>query len=313
MRQTNRILARAFTAAAFLAPLLVGCISYEMKTAIRPDGSGTRAIRVELRDLDMPVDEVRAHLVTENEDRWVWKRETADSTTVDLLLSERKMRSISSWEKEGGVLLRGAREGERGSDILFRNAPEVRIGEGPGGKTLVYRETFYWTRLIESYIEWKVEHHRSDLVAAYPDASPADLGEAIGLLKGAMRHVIEADGLDMDPGEREEAFLSYVKSVLALGLDALRRSEPGANADELTEVAWAVLIDMDKPEDELFESALPGFGLAMETEIVCRLSPPGEVVDTNAEGREGDALVWRFTPLDAAVRPVELRAEARLP
>ena len=48
----------------------------------------------------------------------------------------------------------------------------------------------------------------------------------------------------------------------------------------------------------------------LNTSVVFRLNLPGTVSTTNASGRDGTTLTWKFSPLDKLTSPVEIFAES---
>ncbi len=50
--------------------------------------------------------------------------------------------------------------------------------------------------------------------------------------------------------------------------------------------------------------------MAGSTEIHFRLTMPGRIITSNADERDGGTLIWKLSPIDALVDPVEIFAES---
>jgi hypothetical protein len=81
-------------------------------------------------------------------------------------------------------------------------------------------------------------------------------------------------------------------------------------------VFWDLFVEESEEEDEaveaFLEENLPGMVLAGNSEMVIRLNMPGRVIDSNAHERDASTLVWKFSPWDAIMTPVEVYAASRV-
>src|SRR3989304_3280364 len=89
------------------------------------------------------------------------------------------------------------------------------------------------------------------------------------------------------------------------------RSGREGDAGFFAETLRVILMESDEEDEHFLEQNLPGAALAASTEIIVRLRMPGTVVETNADQRDGDVLVWKFSPWDASVSALEVVAESR--
>jgi hypothetical protein len=310
--------------AAALLPL-GGCIQYTLETTIARDGTGVRSEEMVVEEPDdtaafrvAPTDFL-ALMNVSGEQGWAHASELRDGDTVHVFRRETRVGDPAAWSRlDGTVRIGGTVDrasgaqvgGVRLGDVEFRNTVQLEIGRGPEGRFYRYRERFSWTALTDVFIEQQLVRFRRALDARYPALDAERRGEVVGLVKGGLWSAIERGYLEMDDGERREV-LSPPIARLSEQCARIVSGGAGADAEFFAETLRVLLVESDEEDERFLEQNLPGAALAANTEIVVRLRMPGTVVETNTDQREGDVLVWKFSPWDAAVSAVEVVAESR--
>ena len=305
---------------------ILGCISYDIETTLEPDGSGIRQVEVvvdesgdqELRAGLTDQDFVRLMNLSERQG-WKHTRERRDGDEVHVFRREIEAKSVDDWAQIGGLVdIRGALAGGSADsvgyvavdDVRFRNWIGVELRDGSNGRTLVYREWFEWTDLLDALVEQHVSSLKETFSARYPDLGPERLGELIGLYRAGFWWAIDRGLLDAKGPEGEQLVAEVGERVAYLATEVTRQRYPDAEKEFFAEAALRVLGDGDDEVEAIIDSKLPGARLAGNARIVVRLHMPGRVTDSNAHDRDGSTLKWEISPWDAAGGGLELYAES---
>lgn len=320
-----------------LVPLLTlwGCVEYRIETTLASDGSGTRSERVEVdenadSDYRPSPEDFKALMNVSEVDGWAHSVESKDDEEVHVFVRETRVKELEGWAdlsghmNISGVAERG--EGQRRTGIMvgdrdyatvgFSNSVQVESGRDEAGPTYTYREKFSWRNLMGALVDFELEEFKSMLAKRYPDLDPEIRGEVVGLVKGGLWSTAENGRWDMSEQERARAFQSLIEHLTFESLRLVRVHYPNVDksffADAYRHLFVAARDDLDEPFEEFLEEMLPGVLLAGNSEIVYRLNMPGRVVDSNAHERDGTTLVWKFSPWDAILAPVEIQARSRV-
>jgi len=312
--------------AALFALLFSGCIYYEIDTTLETDGSGRRTVEVVVNeadggDIEVSPDEFTRLMHLGAERGWRHTTEERDGDEVHVFRRERQAAGPDEWSRIGGdVDITGALPATAADavgyvtfgDVRFRNSIRVELRDGPDGRTLVYRERFEWTELLDALIEQHLVSLRERIAARYPDLGSGRTGELIGLYRAGFWWAIDQGLLDAKGAEGERLVAAVSERLAYLAAQVARQRYPGAEREFFAEAARYFLDEGDEEVEATIESKLPGAQLAGNSQITVRVHMPGRVTETNAHEREGSTLEWEFSPWDAAAVPVELYAEATI-
>jgi hypothetical protein len=179
------------------------------------------------------------------------------------------------------------------------------MGQTAEGTSYTYREIFYWVDALDAVIEFLMNEVRQTVGARYPDLPAETLGEIVGLVRGQLWAALDQGLLDSDEPESEELLESAIDRSARVAARIVHRE-----ADE--EYFRTMLKDLYNDEDDelgdYLGEKLPGFDLGPG--FTFRLTMPGRVVNSNADDRDGEALVWKFNAGDGMVEPVIIVAES---
>jgi hypothetical protein len=324
MRRTKRN--RWLHAAALVLPVLwlSGCIEYTIETAMNADGSGTRHEEMvvdegEGEDIGVTYSEFGELMFVAEGRGWTHREEVRKGDSVHVFRRETAVGSIDSWsENSDRVRIAGAVGADAESsighvrlgDVQFRNAVEAETGRAGEYTTYSYRERFYWENFPDVLVEYFAQSFAEVVETRYPDLTSEQRGEVLGLVKGGLWSAIDQGLLDANDEEEEELVSAFAERTASQAARIVRQTYSDADAGSLE----ALLVEhYDDDEDELgdfIEDRLPGVQLALQSEIVFRLSMPGRVTTSNAHDRDGSTLIWKFGPTDAATAPVVIFAES---
>ncbi|UCF19681.1 MAG: hypothetical protein JSU87_17485 [Gemmatimonadota bacterium] len=304
-----------------------GCVEYTVETTINPDGSGLRSETMEVdenEDVDFKVsaDQFRVLMHVDEAAGWKYEKATDDEGKVlHVLRRQTEVGDLTRWSSlDRRIHISAATSGSRGaavgdprySNVAFWNRIEVRHSQSADGKTFSYRERFYWENLMGVLIDLELERFKRSLTSRFPDLDPELRGELIGLAKGGLWTTAQQGRWDMGEADRARAFQPLSDHLVEEALRLARTQY--ANADEsFFGEAFRDLFVGDVDDEEVgrfLEEKLPGVMLAGNSELVLRLSMPGQILESNAHERDGSTLVWKFSPWDAIVKPVEPYAES---
>ncbi len=301
-----------------------GCTEYRIETILNADGSGVRNEKMVVKPFEDEADNFgfRAnfgYLMFATEDfRWTHRQEVDGTDTAHVFLRQTQIRNLDSWvDLSGTVHIAGAmgedadfRVGNvRLGDVHFRNRVRLERGRVAEGTSYTYRETFYWDNLAEVLVAYIVREYTGAITAKYPGLSPAQRGELEGLVTGAVWFAV-GQGLFEASGDEESELLSALaEATAARAAGIVQRSYPDATAGYFADLLKQIHADDDEFE-RFIHRRLPGVALAVNSEIVFRLSMPGRVLSSNAHDRDGNTLIWEFAPGDALTAPLEIHAES---
>jgi hypothetical protein len=195
--------------------------------------------------------------------------------------------------------------------ITFENSIQVTSGWYDDRPTRTYRETFRWDNLTEVLADDRIRAVQPRIDREYPRLTPERRGELIGLLRGGIWSAVEQGSFTMKESERAEKLAPLVDRLTRQCVALVRQDEPGAADSVLRDRIEELIVHGEETDDARIEK-LPGVALAYNTEFTLRLKMEGKVLETNAQERQDDALLWRFTPAEAMARPVEIYAKVQL-
>lgn len=315
---------RFASAAATVSLLLSGCIYFEIDTTLEPDGGGVRTLEVVAKqtgdsEIEVTADEFTRLMNLGAERGWSHGVEERDGEDVHVFRRESRVRGPGAWSRIGsdvdivGALPATARDSVgyvTFGDVRFRNSIHVEVRDGPDGRTLVYRERFEWTELLDALVERHLEAFGEQLRSRYPDLGARRSGELIGMYRAGLWSAIDRGVLDAKGAEGERLVAEVSERLAYLATQVARQRYPNAEREFFAEAARYALDEGNEEIAETIESKLLGAQLAGNTQITVRLNMPGRVTDSNAHEREDSTLEWEFSPWDAAAAPLELFAEA---
>ena len=300
-----------------------GCIEYTVETTLNPDGSGLRTEKMVISNSEDIEYEMSAsqfeYVMGVRGAGWSHAREVEGDDSVDVLRREIRVGDLASWEDVSGSMhIRGAttvtadsRVGriELGS-VQFLNAVKVETGSVLGNTSYTYRETFHWDNLLDALVESYLGFVREAVEERYPELSSEQMGEIMAFTRGQLWALIDQGLLDKG-GEEEERMVSiFINRTAAQMTEIVRQSHPDADEESFRNFLRKLVDDDDDRLEDFIDGQLPGVNVATSTEIIFRLKMPGRVTATNADEREEGMLIWKFSPGDALVDPVELFAES---
>lgn len=305
---------------------LSGCIDYTVKTTVNPDGSGLRSVRVEATDAGRladfklsPRDFTELMFFSEREG-WVHETHVASGDTTQVFRLEKRMNDLSSWfDLSDEIRIAGVPPASSGSslgyltlgDVQFRNRVWVRMGENADGNaSFSYQEQFLWENGIDAILEFILEGLERSVREAYPRLSERDRGEILGFARASLWSAVEDGLLDSSGDEQDHLLKRAMDRTAVQGIKVVRRQYPAAREEPLKQRLAAFSEEWGADVEAEFDQTLPGISLAMNSQISFRLKLPGRVTTTNAHEREGETLVWEFSPIDALTAPIVILAES---
>jgi hypothetical protein len=310
---------------AILAALvsgLAGCMDYSIETTVNADGTGVRSERMELTrnsDFDLTEREVRS-LTLSTPDRG-WKssiRVDQDGDTTWVLDRKTDVRRLRDWgDPTDRTLILGTTPDKtetrlgyvRLGDVVFRSSIQVAVARRSDGTSLVtYRESFLWDQAADAVVEFLVQDLDGTLKQRYPRLTDAERASILGFARARI-WVAGDEGLFTGDNESEAIARAAAKTA-EQAVKIVRVRYPEETTEALRQIVENLLDDGDDRVSRLFEETLPGLNLGLNTSVVFRLNLPGTVSTTNASGRDGKTLTWKFSPLDNFTGPVEVFAES---
>jgi hypothetical protein len=315
---TRRILRTTALAALLLGP--AACLDYTIETTVNPDGSGVRVERMEVTrndDAGITGDELRALTLATPERGWT-SRVDEDGDTTWVFERTRTLRDLGAWSAAtGDPLILGTIPAKaetrlgyvRLGDVQFRSSIQVGVSRRSDGTSLVsYREAFVWDHAADALVEFTLRDLDGILKSRYARLTDAERGSIVGYARARI-WVAGDEGLFFGENE-EEAIARAVESTAEHAVKVMRVRYPDADTDVVRQVMSDLLELDDDQTERLFLEALPGLNLGFNTSVVFRLTLPGRVTSSNADGRDGNVLEWKFSPLDDLMGPVEVFAES---
>ncbi|MFH1763122.1 MAG: hypothetical protein ABIF09_02920 [Gemmatimonadota bacterium] len=305
---------------------LSGCMEYTIETTLNPDGSGHRAVNVEVTD---------AHRLTEGVSRqefvdlWSFSEEKGwdhhvelqnNGDTTNVFTRETRIDDLSSWSRLNDELhIHGTRPFTADStighvtlgDVHFRNRVRVRSSGGTDGSVAFsYQESFTWENGLDAFIEGILMEMERSVQRSYPDLSDRDRGEIIGAARAGLWSAVEEGVLDTSSEEEDRLWNQALDRITTSSIKIVRAKNPNASEEALRKRLDLFSDDFEGGDPtERLDYLLPGMSQA-GGEVIFRLTMPGRVTTTNAHEREGNILIWEFNTDDALSAPVVLVAES---
>jgi hypothetical protein len=327
MRRDTHIKKTAITVLMGAALVSAGCIEYNVDTTLLPNGSGAREIRVELQDaednqdLGLSEGDFRALMGVGERDGWAHETHIDAGDTTHVFLKEDRIGDLGSWSRlSDGIHIRGAlpnRSAERLGyvtlgDIRFSN--QVLVGtsrKSDGSSAHDYVETFRWENGVEAILEIMLKRVESALDLAYPTLAQRARGEIMGTARARFQGAVEAGVFD-DDDQWDDLWNQAIQKTATQAIHVVKESYPNESEEGLRTRIDIFSGDLEEGLERAFSETLPGLNLSFSAEITFRLTMPGQVTSTNAHERDGNVLVWEFSPGDALTSPVVLVAESVL-
>jgi len=133
----------------------------------------------------------------------------------------------------------------------------------------------------------------------------------MGMARARFQEAVE-DGVFDDDDQWDTLWARAIQRTAAQALPMVREAYPQESEEGLRSKIDIFSGGLEEELDAAFTETLPGLNLAFSSEITFRLTMPGEVTSTNAHERDGNTLIWEFSPGDALTSPVVLVAESVL-
>ena len=315
-----------------LAAMMSGCHEMDVETRLEADGSATRNIelRVEVapEDTMLTIDEYRALMGTTEERGWAQavSRETRKDSG-EVVKHHSFTRSHKSGKAEalpglsGDIFITGSVTNPVFAHVRFSNAIEVATGTNVTGKTITYRESFAWTGLVESLLDYRLEQFRPGLINAYPGLGRDEIEVWYGFFRGTFMSAVDDGILEMESSARAGRFANSIGRVTAEAMTRIRTHAPGADDAFVTIMVRSTFVEWEEIEDTAEEMGLMGAVLAIGLKLTIRVDVPGRIVETNADRIEAytdpDAgrqkLAWDVEPGMAMSRPIEIYVKTEIP
>jgi hypothetical protein len=301
-----------------------GCTEYRIETTLNADGSGVRNEKMIVEPFEDEADNDRfranfGYLMFATEDfRWTHRQEVDDGDTVHVFLRQTQVRNLDSWVNlSGTVHIAGTSHADadfrvgsvRLGDVHFRNRVRLERGRVAEGTSYTYRETFYWEDLADLLVEYMVREYTDAVAVKYPDLSPVQRGELEGLVTGAVWFAVSQGLFEASGDEEAELLLALTDATAGRAAGIVQRRYPDATTGFFADLLEKIQGNDDELE-KFIKTRLPGVELAINSEILFRLSMPGRVLSSNAHDRDGNTLIWKFVPGDALTAPLEIHAES---
>jgi hypothetical protein len=330
---TTRI-ALTFLTALFAAIILAGCHEMKVETTLNADGSGVRemALTIEMDEGDeeeiVTLSDYRELMNVTDERGWSYDKTTAtpkDSEKAKEYHRFNRVRRAGNIaelaQMSGDIHIVGTNTNSKFDDVYFTNSIYVEKGVSPHGRTLTYRETYSWSGLTESLLDYRLDGYRPVLVQQYPTLEPAELNEWFGFLKGTFMAAVDEGIFDMASEERARHFTNSIKRVVAYAMDMIRAKDPDADDSHIMRVVLSIFVEWDELDKTAEDMGLMGVVLAIVLDLTMRVDIPGRIVETNADRRETHSdpskgrqtLVWDIDPGAAVTRPIEIYVKSEIP
>jgi hypothetical protein len=305
---------------------LSGCMEYTIETTLNPDGSGYRAVNVEITD---------AHRLTEGVSRqefvdlWSFSEEKGWAHRIDLQTNgdttnvftrETGIDDLRSWSGLNDELhIYGTRPFTADStlghvklgDVHFRNRVRVRASGGTDGSaSFSYQETFTWENGLDAFIEGILMEMERSVQRTYPNLSDRDRGEIVGAARVGLWSAVDEGVLDTTSEEEDRLWNQALDRITTSSIRIVRRKNPNVSEEALRRRLDLFSDEFEGGEPtERLDYLLPGMSQAGGG-VTFRLTMPGRVTTTNAHEREGNTLIWEFNTDDALTAPVVLVARS---
>jgi hypothetical protein len=322
-----------FLTALLAAIILAGCHEMKVETTLNADGSGVREmdLLIEADEDDeeevMSLSDYRKLMSVTDNRGWsygetVQKRKDSEEPKRyhQFQRSERAGGIEELSRMSGDIRIVGTNTNDKFKDVYFVNAIHVERGFSPGGRTITYRETFSWSNLVESLLDYRLESYRPVLAQHYPTLEPGELNEWFGFFKGSFLAAVDDGIFDMPAKERSRHFNSSIKRVVAYAMGMIRVDDPDADDLHIVRVVLSIFVEWEEIDETAEDMDLMGVVLAIGLDLTMRVDIPGRIVETNADRRETHSdpsesrqtLVWEIDPGAAVSRPIEIYVKSEI-
>jgi len=328
MRRYTRIRRTATTILLGTATALSGCIEYTLDTTLLPDGSGKREIQVEVtdaednQDLELSERDFRTLMGVAQSDGWSHETELDSSGDTSHVFSKQEtIGDLAAWSRLNNTIrVLGALPGRSSVSLGYLTLGQVRFSnqvlvgmsrKSDGSAAFEYAETFQWEKGVEAILEVMVERVEAALANEYPNLGERESGMIMGMARARFQEAVE-DGVFDDDDQWDSLWGLAIQRTAAQALPIVREAYSQELEEGLRKKIDIFSGDLEEELDAAFTETLPGLNLSFSSQITFRLTMPGEVTSTNAHERDGNTLVWDFSPGDALTSPVVLVAESVL-
>jgi hypothetical protein len=311
---------------------LFGCHEMKVETRLNADGSGTRQMELlaeeDVGDSTITLANYREMMGVTEDRGWthtVSRRKNAESDQMKDHYSFKRTANAADFLElagmSGDIYFKGTNENPAFADVHFVNTIEIETGTNPRGRTITYRETFAWSRLIETLTHYRLEEYLPTLTKTYPSWKSEEINEWFGFVKGTFMAAVDDGIIDMGGGDKARRFENSIDRAVTYAMRAIRISDPDADDGLIVEVVWSIFVEWEEFDQTAEDMDLLGVVLATALNLTVRIDIPGMVVETNADRQETYAdplagrqkLVWEIDPADAMTRPIEVYVKTEIP
>lgn len=315
-----------------IASGLLGCHEMKVETRLNADGSGTRHMELlaeeDVGDSTITLVDYREMMGVTEDRGWthsVSRRKKAESDQMKDYYSFKRTAKAADFLElagmSGDIYIKGTNKNPAFADVHFVNTIEIETGTNPRGRTITYRETFTWSRLIETLIDYRLEEYLPALTKTYPNWKSEEINEWFGFVKGTFMAAVDDGIIDMGSGDRERRFENSINRAVTYATRAIRASDPDADESFIVDVVWSIFVEWDEFDQTAGDMDLIGVVLATVLNLTVRIDIPGMVVETNADRREVYAdplagrqkLLWEIDPTSAMTKPIEIYVKTEIP
>ncbi len=295
--------------------LLGGCNSYDCEVVLRPDGSGTRTVTLEVSE------DVRADAQALRE-MAVLFRMGDEKAPCEAVPGEAKgeqkgfrcryvARRLSDWSAMSAhVIVQGSLGGDAHPRVRLQQSVGVEMGHTAHGRSYTYRESLAWEGIWEAVAGFQARLFRQKMAAAYPFLGTTQLAELEGFFDGAMLVALQTQ-LDLEEGEVAPEPLT--SSVTERATRIVQETRPAADVSGLHDLVSGVVSDADNAMEDFLDQNLPGVDAAVFTSYTLRVKMPGRIVESNATRIEDGTAIWELDLGDPLQKPVQLEVRSELP
>jgi hypothetical protein len=308
----KRVMLRYFAIAGLSALTFAGCNEYRVETVVREDGGGTRK-------MTFAMDPDQEDMAGLGEDGYAamfgirpgagWVLQSVEEAGEDskkigkrTYAFERSIKGVAGWSGlDGSISVSGTVGKSDYSGTFFSNAVSLETGRTPGGGSYTYRESFRWTGLIETVVDFQADAYARRMKKDFPYLGEAAIAELRGMMAGHL--LVGVRFLDIwNDGDEDLDGVAASAGKAAEGI--VRKAGEKVAVDHVYEVARIYVADEDSTLEEFLGKNLPGVMYAGVTEVKIRLVMPGKVVDTNGRVMGDGSVEWKMNLLDAIGREI---------
>jgi hypothetical protein len=306
--------------AAIIALSTAGCNEYMVETKVNEDGSGTRNMvfsmdpnQDELGEMDENGYARMFGIVSDSQ----WKISTsADKLEVNTtsgkrtFLFESSIDGVEDWSKlDGSISVRGSLEESDYSGIFFSNTVMLETGITTSGRSYTYRESFKWTGLVETVVDFQADAYAKRMKEDFPHLDESSVAELRGIMAGHL--LVSVRYLDIwNEGDEDihKVALSVGKAAEKIVIRAGRK----VNTEHIYDVARIYVGDEESVIEPFLEKNLPGVIYAGLTDVKINLVLPGQVLETNGRVQDDGSVEWKMHLMEALGDRVEFFARSEI-